>query len=166
MKFIVFLCYKNIVALFALLIATLYNRQRPSVPNGRLLAWIICLAIFEINYFSFNMPFLGQLVVFVGLRFTLSSFSSCIIAIGLALTFVVSWYRRYVLNYGLIVIYTHLIFVSKVFKFDFHFLCDRLETVPIYERCSQAKLLWVLMVISETIVVSLIDGPTITIVLH
>ncbi|KAM1313421.1 hypothetical protein ACFX13_017569 [Malus domestica] len=135
MKFIVFLCYKNIVALFALLIVTLYNRQRPSVPNGHLLAWIICLAIFEINYFSFNMPFLGQLVVFARLRFTLASFSSCIIAIGPALTFVVSWYRR-------------------------------LETVHIHERCSQAKLLWVLMVISEAIGVSLIDGPIITIVLH
>nr|XP_028949178.1 WAT1-related protein At4g08300-like [Malus domestica] len=124
MKFTVFLCYKNTVALCALLIAALYSRQRPPVPKGRLLAWIMCLAVFE--------PFLGQLAVFAGLRFTPASFSSCIIAVGPALTFIVSWYHG-------------------------------LETVHIHERPSQAKLLGVLMVIGGAIVVSLIDGPTITI---
>ncbi|KAM1835189.1 hypothetical protein ACFX14_017289 [Malus domestica] len=39
------------------------------------------------------MLFLGQLAVFVGLRFTPASFSSCIIVVHSALTFIVSWYR-------------------------------------------------------------------------
>ncbi|KAB2609682.1 WAT1-related protein [Pyrus ussuriensis x Pyrus communis] len=112
MKLTVFLCYKNTVALFALLKTTLYSRQRALVPKG---------------------PIFGELAVFTGLRFTSASFSSCINAVGPALTFIFSWYRRS-------------------------------ETFHIHERRSQEKLLRVLMVIGGAITVSLIDGPTITIV--
>ncbi|KAB2603840.1 WAT1-related protein [Pyrus ussuriensis x Pyrus communis] len=124
MKFTVFLCYKNTVAFFALLVAALYSKRRPPVPKGWLLAYIICLGMLE--------PFLGQLAVFAGLRFTPASFSSCIIAAGPALTFFLSWWFKS-------------------------------EKVNIRERPSQAKLLGVLMVITGGIVVSQIDGPTITI---
>ncbi|KAM1835188.1 hypothetical protein ACFX14_017288 [Malus domestica] len=39
------------------------------------------------------MPFFGQLAVFAGLQVTPGSFSSCIIVVRPALTFIVSWYR-------------------------------------------------------------------------